>query len=144
MTVAPRTWWTKRRISERLANEDFLEAAVTAGFLIAAADGGVSPDEYDVLLDRLQLLADVDRDAIEDRLTVAANELEAAGFAPLVARVGDLIGDAASGEAALMVALATALADHNVSSDERETAVQLATAVGLPSADLDALLAEMR
>lgn len=138
-----RSWWTLHRISERVRDEDFLEAAITAGFLVAAASGEVSADEYDALLDRFQLLADVDRDAIEERLTVAASRLEAEGFAPLCARVGELIGDRASGEAALLVGLATALADHQISEDERATIDDLAAALGVPGDAIPGLLREV-
>ena len=49
-----RTWWTRYGLSERLTGDTFLEAAVTSAFLIAAADGNASEQEYDALLDRLE------------------------------------------------------------------------------------------
>jgi hypothetical protein len=43
-----------------------------------------------------------------------------------------------------MLGLAIALADDVVTPEERETATQLANALGLAGIDLDALLAEIR
>lgn len=138
-----RTWWSQHRLSERLARSQFLEAAVTAAFLIAASDGSASEQEYDALLDRLEILGGVDRDAIDQLLAGAAKALEEGGFAPRVAHVADLIGDADDGEAALMLGLAVALADDDFSADERDVAAQLAKALRL-DIDLDAMLATIR
>jgi tellurite resistance protein len=131
-------------LTERLASEAFLEAAVTTAFVIAASDGNASEQEYDALLDRLEILGDVDRDKIDQLLTVASNQLEASGFDPLIARVGELVTDKAAAEAALMLGLAVALADDVVSPEERELATQLANALGLTGIDLDPMLAEIR
>jgi tellurite resistance protein len=138
-----RTWWSQHRLSERVAKSQFLEAAVTAAFLIAASDGSASEQEYDALLDRLEILGGVDRDAIDELLAGAAKTLEESGFDPSVARVADLLGDADDGEAALMLGLAVALADDDFSTDEREIAAQLAKALRL-DIDLDAMLAKIR
>lgn len=131
-------------MTERLADESFLEAAITAAFLLAAADGNASSQEYDTLLDRLELLGGVERDVIDAQLTAAANQLEAGGFEPLMARVGDLVDDKDAGEAVLMLALAIALADDVVDETEREMAAQLAAELGLGDLDLDGLLAQIR
>lgn len=139
-----RTWWSRHELTERLASDAFLEAAVTTAFVVAAADGHASEQEYDALLDRLEILGDVDRDKIDQLLTVASNQLEASGFDPLIARVGELVADKAAGEAALMLGLAVALADDVVSAEERELATQLANALGLTGIDLDPMLAEIR
>ena len=45
-----RTWWSRHKLTERLADDAFLEAAVTSAFLVAAADGSQSDTEYDALL----------------------------------------------------------------------------------------------
>src|SRR4051794_33302063 len=82
-----RTWWTRYRMTEQLAEDSFLEAAVTGAFLIAAADGSQSEQEYDALLDRLEILGGVDRDKIDAILTSAAHELDESGFEPRIARV---------------------------------------------------------
>ncbi|CAN5918150.1 hypothetical protein BH11MYX3_BH11MYX3_09540 [soil metagenome] len=139
-----RTWWTRHGLTERLEGETFLEAAITSAFLIAAADGHASEQEYDALLDRLEILGGVDRDTIDGLLTAAASSLEADGFDPLVARVVELINDRDAAGAVMMLSLAVALADNDVSMQEREIATQLATGLGLDSIDLDALLAEIR
>ena len=139
-----RTWWTRHRLTNRLADEAFLEAAVTSAFLIAAADGHASEEEYDALLDRLEILGGVDRDKVDELLTAAASDVEASGFEPRLARIGELVGGADAAEATLMLALAVALADDDVSADEREIAAQLATALGLASVDLDTMLTEIR
>lgn len=139
-----RTWWTRYGLSARLKTEGFLEAAVTGAFLIAAADGNASEREYDALLDRLELLGGVDRDQIDELLTAAASDVEATGFEPRMARVGELIADRGSAEAALILALVIALADDEVSDTEREVAGQLATTMGLASADVDAMIGELR
>lgn len=140
-----RTWWTRHDLTKRLAEEGFLEAAVTTAFLIAAADGHASEEEYDALLDRLEILGDVDRDRIDELLTAAASSIEADGFEPCVARVTELIGeDHDAGLAALMVGMAIALADDDVSSEERELAARLVGALQLGTTDLDALIAEIR
>lgn len=131
-------------MTERLTNESFLEAAVTSAFLIAAADGSASEVEYDALLNRLELLGDVDRDKVDELLTAAAKDLEESGFEPRIARVGDLITDKDAAEATLMLALAVALADDDVTTEEREIATQLAAGLGLPDVDLDTLLTELR
>jgi tellurite resistance protein len=60
-----RTWWSKHGLTERLSEEGFLEAAVTTAFLVAAADGNQSEQEYDALLDRLEIQGVVDRDRID-------------------------------------------------------------------------------
>ncbi len=139
-----RTWWSRHQLTERLASPAFLEAAVTTAFLVAAADGNASEQEYDALLDRLEILGDVDRDKIDERLTVASNQLEASGFEPLIARVAELVTDKAAAEAALMLGLAVALADDVVSPEERDIATQIANALGLSGIDLDPMLAEIR
>ncbi|MBA3394810.1 MAG: tellurite resistance TerB family protein [Deltaproteobacteria bacterium] len=139
-----RTWWRGHRMTERLTNEGFLEAAVTAAFLIAAADGSASDVEYDALLNRLELLGGVDRDKIDELLTAVAKDVEEAGFEPRIARLGDLITDKEAAEATLMLALAVALADDDVSTEEREVATQLAAGLGVPDLDLDRLLSVLR
>jgi tellurite resistance protein len=139
-----RTWWTRHRMTERLANEAFLEGAVTCAFLIAAADGHASEEEYDALLDRLEILGGVDRDKVDELLTVATNELEASGFEPRIARVAELVTEREAAEAALRLGLAIALADDDVSEQEREIATQLAKALGIEALSLDAVIAELR
>jgi len=122
----------------------FLEAAVTTAFLIAAADGHQNEQEYDALLDRLEILGGVERDKIDELLTAAANDVEANGFEARIARVADLVGDAeGGGEAALMLGIAIALADDDFSKQEREIATQLASTLKL-SVDLDTLVTEIR
>lgn len=138
-----RTWWSRHRLTERLADESFLEAAITASFLIAAADGHASEEEYDALLDRLEILGGVDRDKVDELLTAASNEVEATGFEPRLARVAELASDPSAGEAVMMLALAIALADDDFSTEEREIAGQLSTALKL-STDLDKVIAELR
>lgn len=139
-----RTWWSRHGLTERLARESFFEAAVTVAFLVAAADGGQSEVEYDALLDRLEILGGVDRDRIDEMLTAVANDLEASGFTPRIARVGELVSDRADAEAALMLGLAIAIADDVFSDDEREIAGQIAAAVGAGDLDLDTLASELR
>lgn len=139
-----RTWWTRHGLTERLTSEPFLEAAVTSAFLIAAADGNASEQEYDALLDRLEILGGVDRDKIDELLTSVSNDVEANGFEARIARVAELVGDRAGAEAALMVGLAIGLADDDFSSEEREVAAQLATALGVPAGELDARVTEIR
>lgn len=139
-----RTWWTRHGLTDRLASETFLEAAVTSAFLIAAADGNASEQEYDALLDRLEILGGVERDRIDELLTAVSNDVEANGFEPRIARVAELVGDRAAAEAALMLGLAIGLADDDFSADEREVATQLATALGVAVTELDARVAEIR
>lgn len=139
-----RTWWTRHGLTDRLANDTFLEAAVTSAFLIAAADGHASEQEHDALLDRLEILGGVDRDKIDDLLTTVANDIEANGFEPRIARVAELVGDRAAAEAALMLGLAIGLADNDFSAEEREVAGQLANALGVPVGELDERVAEIR
>ncbi|MBL0214454.1 MAG: TerB family tellurite resistance protein [Myxococcales bacterium] len=139
-----RTWWSRHGLTERLKADTFLEAAITSAFLIAAADGQASEEEYDALLDRLEILGGVDRDKIDEKLTAASSQLEANGFEPQIARVSELVSDRDAAAAVLMLSLAVALADNDVSMQEREIAVQLATGLGLDSLDLDALLSEIR
>lgn len=132
------------RLTERLADDGFLDAAINAAFLIAASDGSQSEQEYDLLLDRLELLGDVDRDLIDEKLTHAARELEESGVAPRIAYVGDLIGDRDSAMAVFLLALAVALADDDVSDDERAAAQELASGLGLDPGILDSALAQIR
>lgn len=139
-----RTWWSRHGMTDRLAGANFLEAAITGAFLIAAADGQASEVEYDALLDRLEILGGVDRDKIDELLTAASSGLEANGFEPQIARVVELVSDTEAASALLMLALAVALADDDVSMQEREIAMQLAAGLGLDSVDLDALLTELR
>ena len=138
-----RTWWTRHRLTERLADESFLDAAVTTAFVIAAADGHASEDEYDALLDRLEILAGIDRDRVDELLSNAANQLEAKGFEPRIAHVAESVSGPEAGEAVLMVGLAVALADDDFSGEEREIAQQLAAALGI-AVDLDKIVAEIR
>ena len=140
-----RTWWSRHGLSDRLKDETFLEAAVTCAFLVAAADGNQSEQEYDALLDRLEILGGVDRDRIDELLTAASSEVEASGFEARIARVADLLdGNKSASEAALMLGLAIALADNDVSNEEREVATQLSAALGLGLLSLDSLIAEIR
>jgi tellurite resistance protein len=139
-----RTWWSRHGLSDRLANESFLEAAVTSAFLIAAADGNASEQEYDALLDRLEILGGVDRDKIDELMTNVARDVEASGFDGRIARVTELIADRDAAEAALMLGLAIGLADNDFSAEEREVAMQLATALGLGTSDLDQRVDEIR
>ncbi|MDX2089977.1 MAG: TerB family tellurite resistance protein [Kofleriaceae bacterium] len=131
-------------MTERLANEAFLEGAVTCAFVIAAADGHASEEEYDALLDRLEILGGVDRDKVDELLTVATNELESAGFEPRIARVAELVTEREAAEAALRLGLAIALADDDVSAQEREIATQLAKALRLEALSLDDVITELR
>ncbi len=143
-SYAKRTWWTKHRLTERVRDDRFLEAVVTSAFVIAAADGSASDREYDALLDRLELLGDVERDRIDELLATEANELEANGFDARIARVGDLIDDRDAAEAVFVVAMAIALADDEVSGEEREVATKLAAGLGIADVDLDRVIAELQ
>jgi tellurite resistance protein len=139
-----RTWWSKYRLTERLKTESFLEAAINAAFVIAAADGSASEQEYDALLDRLEILGGIERDTIDEKFTAVSNELEANGFEPQIARIAELVGDTEAARAVLMLAMAIALADDDVSAEEREVAKQLADGIGLGAVDLDSLVTEIR
>jgi tellurite resistance protein len=139
-----RTWWSRHEMTERLATEAFLEAAITSAFLVAAADGSASESEYDALLDRLEILGGIDRDKIDELLTTVSNDVEANGFEPRLARLGELLTTKDSAEAALMLGLAVALADDEFSAEEREVATKIVNAVVLGSVDLDAIVTEMR
>jgi tellurite resistance protein len=139
-----RTWWSEHRLTERLKTETFLEAAVSSAFVIAAADGNASEQEYDALLDRLEILGGIDRDTIDEQFTAASSEIEANGFEPKIARIGELVNGTDSAMAVLMLAIAIALADDDVSSDEREVIGQLAAGLGMPGVDIDDLITEIR
>jgi tellurite resistance protein len=139
-----RTWWSKHGLTQRLKTESFLEAAINGAFVIAAADGSASEQEYDALLDRLEILGGIDRDAIDEKFTEVSNELEASGFEPRIARIAELVRDKTDASAVFMLALAIALADDDVSTEEREVATQLADGIGLAGVDIDALIAEIR
>jgi tellurite resistance protein len=139
-----RTWWSRYGLTERLADDAFLEAAVTSAFLIAAADGSQSDTEYDALLDRLEILGGIDRDKIDEMLTSVSNEVEASGFEPRIGHLADLIKTREAAEAALMLGVAIALADDDFSTEEREIAAQISMAIGLGKVDLDSLVAEIR
>lgn len=139
-----RTWWSRHKLSERLADATFLEAAITAAFLVAAADGSQSDTEYDALLDRLELLGGVDRDAIDEILTNVSNDVEANGFEARIAQLADLIKTREAAEAALMLSLAIALADDDFAPEEREVATQICMSLGLGKVDLDGLVAQIR
>ena len=139
-----RTWWTRHNMTHRIANESFLEAAVTSAFLIAAADGHASDREYDAMLDRLELLGGVERDRVDEQVTQVSHALEEAGFEPLIARVAELITDPDAAEAALMLGLVIGLADDDFSDSEREVALQLATATGVTPASFETLLSQLR
>ena len=142
-SYAKRTWWTRHGLSERVQDERFLEAAVTGAFVISAADGTSSEQEYDALLDRLELLGGVDRDRIDELLAAAARDLEASGFEGRIAHIADLVEDRDAAEAVLIVAMAIALADDDVSAEEREMVTQLAAGLGLPDVDLDAMIRDL-
>jgi tellurite resistance protein len=139
-----RTWWSRHELTDRLKDETFLEAAVTCAFLVAASDGNQSEQEYDALLDRLEILGGVDRDRIDELLTAASQDVDANGFEPRIARVADLLSNKPAAEAALMLGLAIALADNDVSKEEREVATQLSAALGLGLLNIDALIEEIR
>src|SRR5678809_303216 len=95
--------------------------------------------------DRLEILGGVDRDKIDELLTAASHDVEARGFEPRIARVVELIdGHKGAAEAALMLGLAIALADDDVSAEEREVANQLSSALGLGLLTLDSLIADIR
>src|SRR5690349_5565392 len=139
-----RTWWSRHELTDRLKDETFLEAAVTCAFLVAASDGNQSEQEYDALLDRLEILGGVDRDRIDELLTAASQDVDANGFEPRIARVTDLLTNKPAAEAALMLGLAIALADNDVSKEEREVATQLSAALGLGLLNIDTLIEEIR
>jgi tellurite resistance protein len=139
-----RTWWSKHRLTERLKSQPFLEASVTAAFVIAAADGSASAEEYDAIRDRLEILGGVDSEKIDEYFNAAANQLEGKGFAVPIAHVAALVDGKESAHAAFLLALAIALADDDVSAEEREVAKELADGIGLGSVDLDSLVAEIR
>ena len=139
-----RTWWSKHRLTERLASQSFLEASVTAAFVIAAADGSASAEEYDALRDRLEILGGVDSDKIDEHFSAAANQLEGKGFATPIAHVAALVDDKDAALAVFVLAMAIALADDDVSAEEREVAKDLADGIGLGAVDLDSLIAEIR
>jgi tellurite resistance protein len=139
-----RTWWSKHRLTERLKAETFLEAAVSSAFVIAAADGNASEEEYDALLDRLEILGGIDRDKIDEQLTAVSSEIEASGFEPKIARIGELLNGSDSATAVLMLAVAIALADDDVSAQEREVIGQLAAGIGIADTNIDALITEIR
>jgi tellurite resistance protein len=139
-----RTWWSRHELTDRLKDETFLEAAVTCAFLVAASDGNQSEQEYDALLDRLEILGGVDRDRIDELLTAANQDVDANGFEPRIARVADLLSNKPAAEAALMLGLAIALADNDVSKEEREVATQLSAALGRGLLNIYALIEEIR
>ncbi len=139
-----RTWWSHHGLTERLANDAFLEAAITSAFLVAAADGSASESEYDALLDRLEILGGIDRDKIDELLTAVSNDVEGNGFEPRLARLGELLTTKEDAHAALMLGLAVALADDEFSTEERDVAGKIVTAVGLTGVDLDAMVTEIR
>jgi tellurite resistance protein len=139
-----RTWWSKYRLAERSKSQTFVEAAVTAAFVIAAADGTASAEEYDALRDRLEILGGVDSEKIDEYFTAAANQLEGKGFATPIAHVAALVDDKEGARAAFVLAMAIALADDDVSAEEREVAKELADGIGLGGVDLDSLIAEIR
>jgi len=139
-----RTWWSRLGLTERLADESFLEAAVTCAFLVAAADGSQSEQEYDALLDRLEILGGIDRDRIDEVLTAVSNEVEASGFEPRIAHLADLIKSREAAEAALMLGVAIALADDDFSAEEREVATQISMALGLGKVHLDGIASDLR
>ncbi len=139
-----RTWWSKHRLTDRLTSLSFLEASVTAAFVIAAADGTASAEEYDALRDRLEILGGVDSEKIDEYFTAAANQLEGKGFATPIAHVASLVDDKDSARAVFTLAMAIALADNDVSAEEREVANELADGIGLADVDLDSLIAEIR
>ncbi|MFT3696668.1 MAG: tellurite resistance TerB family protein [Kofleriaceae bacterium] len=138
-----RTWWSTHKLTERLQSPAFLDAAVTTAVVIAAADGSMSEQEQDALLDRLEILGGVDRDKIDELVTDVTRDIEGNGFEPRIAKLDDLLGDAAEGEAALMLGLAIALADDDVSTEEREVLTQIATKLDL-KVNLDTLITEVR
>ena len=111
---------------------------------ISRPDGSASEAEYDALLDRLEILGGVDRDKIDELLTTVSNQVEATGFEPRIARLGELVSEKADASAALMLGLAIALADDEFQPEEREVANKVATALGLTGIDLDALVVEIR
>lgn len=139
-----RTWWSRHGLTERLADDAFLEAAVTSAFLVAAADGSQSDQEYDALLDRLEILGGIERDKIDEMLTAVSNDVEATGFEPRIGHLADLIKTREAAEAALMLGIAIALADDDFSAEEREIATQISMTLGLGKVDLDSLVAEIR
>lgn len=142
-----RTWWSTHRLTERLADDAFLDAAINAAFIIAASDGTQSEQEYDALLDRLEILGGVDRDRIDEKLTNAASALEREGTAPRIAYVGSLVGgqgDDGAAPAVFMLALAIALADDQVTDDEKQAAHDLAIGIGVDPSMIDGALAEIR
>jgi tellurite resistance protein len=139
-----RTWWSRHGMTERLANESFLEAAITTAFLIAAADGSASESEYDALLDRLEILGGIDRDKIDEQLTAVSNDVEANGFDGRLARLTELLTQKDAAQAAVMLGVAIGLADDDFSTEERDLAGKVCAAVGLSGLDLDAMVTEIR
>ena len=116
-------------------------------FLMASADGKVSPEEEDILRGAIREISEgnVRSQHIRSMMEGAQGRLAKEGLeARIKAVAGKLHDDDASADAAFVLAAAVAFADDQIADEENEVLNQLAEALGMDAEHAEHLLDELQ
>jgi tellurite resistance protein len=115
-------------------------------FLMASADGKVSPEEEDTLRGAIRELSEgnVRSQHIRSMMEGAQSRLAKEGLDARIKAVADKLHDDASADAAFVLAAAVAFADDKIEDSENEVLNQLAEALGMDADHAESLLDEMQ
>jgi len=133
-TKAP--WWKDYELDGYFSgggNKPFIELAVLASMIAAAADGTAGEEEYDHIVTVIELASKgaVDRDRIDQLMQRAINKIEQGDIDALMGEVKDRVSDKKSATAALAFAISCAFSDGTVGEEEKTVLEQLAKVLGV-------------
>jgi tellurite resistance protein len=129
-------WWRDFELDGYFSgsgNKPFIELAVLASMIAAAADGTAGEEEYDHIVTVIDLASKgaIDRDRIDQLMQRAISKIEQGDIDALMAEVKDRVSDKKSATAALAFAIACAFSDGNVGEEEKTVLEQLAKVLGV-------------
>jgi len=132
-------WWRDLELDKCFtgsASEPFIELAVLASMVAAAADGSASAEEYDHVVTMIDLATKgaADRDHVDSLVQRAIEHIERADIDGLMNEVKERVPDNATATAAFAFAIACAFSDGNVGEDELATLDDLARILGVSRA----------
>jgi len=115
-------------------------------FLMASADGKVSPEEEDTLRGAIRELSEnnVRSQHIRSMMEGAQARLAKEGKEAHIKAVATQLTDDASADAAFVLAAAVAFADDKIEDEENEVLNELAEALGIEAEHAEHLLDEMQ
>jgi tellurite resistance protein len=123
------------------------DALCEAMYLMASADGKMTPDEEDTLRGAIRELSEgnVRSVHIKSMLEGATERLAKQGLDARIAAVAEkLIIDDASADAAFVLCAAVAFADDEIADEENEVLNKLADALGMEAEHAEHLLDQMQ